>query len=90
MACQGPTAPSDERVDEAMDMIMELLKEHFDVLDPVVHPSYLKVHAQTGELIPPSGSWITVRPSDEHWYTAQKALRRAVAEMLFAQACIDW
>ena len=68
---------------------MEALGKEFGVKDPIVHPPYMRM-GKNGERLPPRENWLTVGPLEDHWYLAQKALRRAVAELLMAQACNDW
>ena len=89
MACQGPTGPSEEEVDRAMKLVMEVLRKEFGVMDPIVHPPYFRM-GKDGQRHPPRGNWLTVGPLEDNWYIAEKALRRAVHEMLLAQACNDW
>lgn len=90
MAVQGPVMPSDEIIDEAVSKIMTILRNGYGVSDPVIHQPFFIIDKDTGERLPSSGSWITMSPSDEHWHMTKKALRRSVAEMLYAQACSDW
>lgn len=89
MACQGPTGPTEEDIDRAMELVMEALGKEFGVKDPIVHPAYMRV-GKDGERLPPRGNWLTMGPLEEKWFEARGKLRDAVREMLFSQSCNDW
>ena len=90
MACQGPEGPTEEQVDRAMKLIMEVLKEEFHVEDPMLAPILMR-RGPDGELEPmQKDSWISMHPMDQSWHKARGNLRDAVREMLFAQACSDF
>ena len=89
MACQGPTPPTEEQVDRAMELIMELLKKEFGVMDPITNPGYMRV-GKNREILPPRETWLSMGPLEENWFRSRGELRDAVREMLFSQACNDW
>ena len=82
MAVGGPTEPTDEEVEEKLDQVLKVLKCNDPVVKKINWPPRPNNH--------PEDHLLDMTNMDEKWFAARDRLRKAIAEMMYADECSWW
>ncbi len=84
MAVGGPSKPTDEEIDAALEKVLKAL----GCEDPVV--GGVPVVLASTKNHKPEDHLLDMNHMDEKWFEARKNLRKAIADMLWADQCSWW
>lgn len=78
-----PTDEEDEEVEEKLDQVLKVLRCH----DPIANkPKSGGLFSRSN----PNDHMLDMTKMDEKWFAARDKLRKAIAEMIYADECSWW
>lgn len=76
----GPVVPTEDQIEGKLDQVLKMLGCHDPVVNKRPYPSSSKRNDRL----------LDMTKMDEEWFAARNKLRKAIAEMMYADECSWW